>query len=395
MGREKYIPNETLKKVLKDCVEKIDGINDYDWTEIIEKYNLDIARDTLRKSMSAPTGGYRIYKLMEEEMKENLNNPTSEQIEELKTLKYQIADQRRELRKYERSYARFKHLCEIVDEGISKLNEKSPLISNYKPTVKTSKYTNEGVLICSDWHLGAKFKNILGEYSLDIAIKEIKKLLIETIDYCKFNKVKTLHVELLGDMINGAIRTSAKVEAEEDVISQIMDLIDILEDFIKVLSDNISNVKVYTAIGNHSRLVQNKDENQEGENFERLIPYALKRRFKDCENVEICDSANLDDCIVKFNVINEVVFGVHGDLDKPVDVVDNMIKMFKVFPTEVHMGHYHSDLEKTEYDVETVVNGSLQGTDNYAKRIRKSGKPLQKLRIYNEKGCLCEYKIKL
>ena len=144
---------------------------DLDWCEIAEILGLKCSSDHLRKLAY----GYKEYSdyLLQ---KENLNNPTSEQIKELKTLKYQIADQRRELRKYERSYARFKHLCEIVDEGISKLNEKSPLISNYKPTVKTSKYTNEGVLICSDWHLGAKFKNILGEYSLDTAIKSIKKL---------------------------------------------------------------------------------------------------------------------------------------------------------------------------------------------------------------------------
>ena len=72
-----------------------------------------------------------------------------------------------------------------------------------------------------------------------------------------------------------------------------------------------------------------------------------------------------------------------------------MIKMFKIIPDEIHMGHYHTDMEMTEYDISVIVNGSLQGTDTFAKKIRKSGTPLQKLIIYNEDGNLCEYKIKL
>ena len=72
-----------------------------------------------------------------------------------------------------------------------------------------------------------------------------------------------------------------------------------------------------------------------------------------------------------------------------------MIKMFRVFPDEVHMGHRHHHFEKEEYDIEVNQNGSLQSTDTYAFNIRKSGKAMQKLNIYNKDGRLCSYKIKL
>ena len=86
---------------------------------------------------------------------------------------------------------------------------------------------------------------------------------------------------------------------------------------------------------------------------------------------------------------------MHGDLDSPQNAVSKLSAMLKIFPDEVHMGHYHKHFEMDNYDMETVVNGSLKGCDNYAKEKRLSGSPMQKLMIYNEEGKLCTYKIKL
>ena len=368
---------------------------DNDFTELAplvfgKEYSSDVARRMFY-------GVRFVLEVLEEEgvnsiSDDELLKKTEEKIKELEKLKVQYQDQKREYRAYLRADSRFEHLLSVILEEMDRLKDTNPLV-RYNNIFDKS-FNNEAVLICSDWHTGAKFNNYFDTYNYEIEKARVNDLLNKTIQYCKDNKVRTLHLELLGDMLSGAIHISSKVEAEEDVVSQLMFLLDLLEDFINELANNIENIKVYSGIGNHSR-IYDFDKNQEGENFERLIPYSLARRFKNVDNVEIMTDCNIDDHIVIFNVMGTNIIGVHGDLDKPNKVVDDMIKMLKTIPEEVHLAHYHEDLERTEYDIELVVNGCLQGTDSYAKRIRKSGRPMQKLRIYNEDGCLLEYKIKL
>lgn len=388
-SREKYIHRMYSNKVqnnltnneVKDIINEVLGVS---WQE---SYMRGIYKNFDK--------GYN--EALEEKSEDSYLQELEEKTLEFQKEKKKMQDQRREFKKYVDSQARFEHLLETMRECIFELNNTNPVKYNkFKGVNELKLENNEGVLICSDWHIGAKFDNILGKYDYNIAKNRIEDLLATTISYCEVNNVKTLHIELLGDMLSGAIHISSKVEAEEDVMSQLMKLCKLLEDFIWELADKIPQVKVYTAIGNHSRLCPNIKDNQDGENFERLIPFFLKNRFEGkVSNIEICEDNNLDDCIVLFDVLDTKIFGVHGDLDKPNEVVNNMIKLFKVIPDEIHMGHYHTDMEKTEYDMSVIVNGSLQGTDTFAKKIRKSGSPLQKLIIYNNEGQICEYKMRL
>ena len=56
---ERYgLTEETYEQCLKDASEKVQNLNDMDWQEIIEKYDLPIHYDTLRKSQQpSPFGG--------------------------------------------------------------------------------------------------------------------------------------------------------------------------------------------------------------------------------------------------------------------------------------------------------------------------------------------------
>lgn len=371
------------------------GLNNKEINEIINKeLNISLAESSNRCTASAYNQGWNeaIEKYANENSDENYLKELEEKKLEIEKLKIQYQDQKREYRNYLRADARFEHLKDTILNEIERLNDVNPIIK-YNDNFN-KEYNNEAVLIASDWHTGAKFDNYFGKYNYEIQKQRVSELLNKTIKYCKDNEVKTLHLELLGDMLSGAIHISSKVESEEDVVSQLMYLLDLLEDFINELANNIENVKIYTGVGNHSR-IYDFDKNQEGENFERLIPYSLSKRFEQISNVEVMSDCNIDDHIVLFNVKGNNIIGIHGDLDKPNKVVDDMIKMLKTIPDEVHLGHYHTDIEKTEYDIELIVNGCLQGTDSYAKRIRKSGQPMQKLRIYDNDGCLLEYKIKL
>lgn len=376
----------------------VDKTTDLDYSELSNLiYDKPYSSDVARRMFY---GMRKIFELMD---KEGINSVSENEILkkieekslELEKEKIKFQDQRREYKKLIRSEARFERILEIVKKEIKNVNQIKPFkYCNIKPS-ETIKNKNEAVLMVSDWHIDAMFENAFGEYNLNIAKQRIEQLLNKTITYCKVNDVSTLHIELLGDNISGGIHWSSKVESEEDCITQIMTLCELLSNFIGEISKHINNVRVYSVIGNHSRVNMNKKDNMTGENLERLIPFYLKARLVDLKNVVIDENSNIDDTIIMYDVINTKIVGVHGDLDKPNQIVDNLTKMLKIFPDEFHLGHLHHHYEKEEYEIEVVINGSLQGTDNYAKDIRKSGRPMQKLMIYNNDGKVCTYKIKL
>lgn len=389
--------NEYIARIYKNKVE-LNLTNKMCMEVINAELNKDYAESSLRSVAYPFTEGYELgFERALSQREASESNSIIEELEQKKEEiikeKIKLQDQRREFHKTYRPEARFENILSVIREEIQRLNEYRPLTPTYN--IEKNDGKKHAVLLASDWHLYAFFKNRFGEYNSELAKKRIEDLLNKTIKYCQLHEVDTLHLEILGDNMSGGIHWGSKVESEEDSISQIMKLSEIMSDFTSKLADKIQNVKVYSVIGNHSRLNMSKTDNQKGENLERIVPWFMETRLKKYKNIEICTEANVDDGIILFDVLNTKIVGLHGDLDKITSVVDDMIKMLKVIPDEINMGHYHHHYEKEEYDIEVCINGSLQGTDTYASNIRKSGRPMQKLRIYNEEGLLCSYKIKL
>ena len=383
---------EEFTKAMNDCINKMEGLNDKDWSEIISDHNMEISRDCLRKSFTAPLGGYAIYRYMSETStsdNEKLKEIESKRLE-LEKEKIRFQDQRREYKKYLRQDARFEHLKSTMVDEIKLLSNNKPLLDN---NVKIDTSNREAVLILSDWHIGSTSNNYWNEFNLSIAKKRIAKLLDKTIQHCLTHKVSTIHIELLGDLVNGYLHIGNRIENEEDVISQVMTVSEILSEFINELSNYVDKVKVYSSTGNHGRCSANLKESLDVENFEKLIPWYLGARLNNLR-VELVDN-KIDDNLIIIRFLNEVIYCVHGHLDKPNVMINNWSKMLKEFPTEAHLGHFHSYKEFDEYDMTTTVNGTLSGVDDYAKKIRKTSKPMQTLIIYSEEGRECTYKIKL
>ena len=383
---------EEFAKAMNDCVDKMEGLNDKDWSEIVSDYDMDISRDCLRKSFTAPLGGYAIYRYMNE-----LNSSDDEKLKEiedkrleLEKEKIRFQDQRREYKKYLRQDARFEHLKDTIKAEIRKISSNKELT---EPYCKPMNSNREAVLILSDWHIGVTNDNHWNKFNLDIAKQRINKLLNKTIEYCELHNVNTIHIEILGDIINGYLHVGNRIENEEDVISQTMTAAEILCEFVTELSAHISTVKIYSATGNHGRCTSNLKDSIEVENFERLITWYMKSRLNN-NRIEFIDN-EIDDNIIVMRFLNETIYACHGHMDKPNSAISNLSRMLKEFPTEAHFGHYHSYKEFDEYDMTTTVNGTLSGVDEYAKRIRKTGSPMQVLMIYNEEGRECTYKIKL
>ena len=331
-------------------------------------------------------------KALSDREEDNLINELEEKRLELEKEKIRLQDQKREYRNYLRAEARFEHLISIMKESLAILNRVKPMLS--LNTKRIGRNDRQAVLINSDWHTGIKEKNHWNEISVEILKERISKLQDRVLEYCERNEVSVLHLEILGDMVNGLIHVTTRISNEEDIISQTMICSEILSEMINNLANYIPNLKIYSATGNHGRCIANAKDSLDTENFERLITWYLKERLKDVENVEFYENI-YDDNIIVYKFLNETIFAVHGHEDKVGKVISDLSSMLKIFPTEVHMGHYHSYYEKDDHDISVVVNGTASGVDKYAKHIRKTGRPSQTLMIYNEEGRECTYKIKL
>ena len=391
------LTKEQYEELMQDVESIIDGTCKCEtdkWKYLIDKYNLQWNRDSLRKSMSLLGGNFTYQYMKEKYSKQNSNLSEDEYFKELELKKNELEkekikfqDQKREYKMFLRQDARFEHLKETMVKAIESL-DKEQLINEYIDTCD-EKY-NCASLLLSDWHSGLEIYDKLNTFNFDILKQRVEILRDRVIMYCKKQNVYQLNIELLGDMINGYLHASSRCFNEEDVITQTIKVSELLSEMINDMAIYIPQINIYSTIGNHGRTSANLKESLQTENFERLITWHLQTKLK-CKNVNVYDC---NDDFIRYKLMNgKLVVGSHGNLDKFTKVADNYIRMYKEIPDYIHLGHTHVYQENDDSDINVVVNGMLSGTDQYAKSIRKSSKPCQVLIVYGEYDD-CTYKIK-
>ena len=312
-----------------------------------------------------------------------------EQIDELYKAKRLLADQRREYNKMLVSDARADNLAEKLIEAANIV----PL-QNYAKSFKFNGATSEkeAVLCLSDWHFGQVSDNIWNQYDVRICLQRVSKLFEKVAATVKEHKIKTLHIALLGDFVNGAIHTGCRVASEESTCEQLMHVSEILANFIHAMSEYVDDIHVYSTYGNHARTIQNKNDSIHADNMERVIPWWLKQRLKNNHAVEVVDSEYYE--FIYFDVCGHNVVCAHGDLDKFSDSL--FTKKYGKTIDYTFSGDKHHLESFEQFGIESALVGSLCGTDEFANNKRLYSNPMQTLCIFTpEDGKLCTYNIKL
>lgn len=297
-----------------------------------------------------------------------------------------LRDKKREIHNDLRKMARFENLENVLIDKLSDIPSPS-IIKNitYEPYKDV-----EAVLQISDIHYGIEINNSVNVFNKKIAQIRLETLAYRVVDYCKTHKVNILNIELLGDLISGYINVSNRVEQEEDLISQIIEVSNLLSSTINYLCSKIPTVNLYCVFGNHSRVNPNKKEHLNRENYERLIFKYIEMQTQGVSN--FVTSENEDYLWYELGNGTKIVC-THGDKDTLTNIVTNYIALLGFVPNEIHLGHYHNFKIIEENDITVVVNGSVVGTDDYAVSIRKNTKPCQVLRVYDRD--ISTYTIKL
>lgn len=377
---------------LRILMDKVDGKLDVDWGDVRDMIGADIHPDSLRKAFATTEyGGYNVAKYLmnktAKEMTDDMLNILQDKKDEEYKERVRLQDARREYNKELRAEARYENLVEILQDKLSDMDV-SDFVTKDTYNARSDNPTKHAVLMLSDWHYGAICDSQWNYYDTSVAKSRVQEIIDKAKHYIVALGITDLVVEINGDMIEGIINIGAKVASEESAVEQIINVSKLLSQGINSLVPYVRSIKVVTTLGNHGRLTPNKKEQfDERENFEMLIVEFLRLTLD--KSVPIIPSNGLD--FVKYTIGDKVICLSHGHHDKINSAIENMARVYKIVPDEIHLGHYHHMSDVNQSDIHIVVNGSLKGIDDFGlKATRSTTKPSQNLIVYGEDRMLIE-----
>lgn len=366
-------------------------LGERDWAELTERLGVEKRSDTYRTWVAHrqqrdgtlpkdPTklSGRTLNELSGGDITENLN----EQITTLYKEKQKVRDTYNAYRRNLRDESRIEDFKDLIKEAVATLKpfDTTPCIY---PTTNAEK---EAILMLSDLHIGVDCDNFYNTYNVAIAKERLDILAESTIHYCRANDVATLNVVNLGDMVHGLIHTSARLEQEMDTVEQVIQASELLANFLNKLANNVPHIVYRSCTDNHSRVVANKNEHIEKDNFYRIIDWYLQSRVGGSITMV---NDNIDESIGKFELKNgKKVMFAHGHNDGINLVFQHFVGATHEFIDYMLLGHYHSEKAKSFQGSKVFVNGSIVGTEQYALSKRLFSKPAQTLLIFDKENIL-------
>lgn len=306
-----------------------------------------------------------------------------EKTEEIKQNLYkQQVKTRDTMNSYRRSLrddARVEYMNDLIKESILNLKNLDEI---EKKPFYVDDTTKEAVMLFSDLHIGMEIDNFYNHYDSEIARLRVDKYVNETIRLCRDNGVQRLNVLNLGDLIAGNIHVSARIENNEDVITQIMLASEIMAEALNKLQEAAPEIIYRSCSDNHSRVTPDFRQNIEKENYFRLIDFYLEARLKGT-NVQIVHD-NLDVDLGIFELLNgKKMMFAHGHRENINTIIQGMLGATRQYVDYVCVGHYHESKMKSFQGAKVFVNSSICGSDSYAQSKRLYGVAEQTLLIFS------------
>lgn len=323
-------------------------------------------------------------------------------IEELRVAKHEVRkekqklfDERTALNKILREQSRMESMYDIVKRAIDE-HVSAKFEYEYHPVADSD---NDLIIHLTDLHCGVNIVSEFNVFNDEVLKQRLYRYLDEIHDIRDTYKSQNAYVIIGGDLIHGLIHLNARIESKENVVQQIMQVTDLISDFIYELSKLFARVEVHTTAGNHSRVTANKEETTRGENFDLLVPFACKKELKHIANVQFMD--NILECdIATFTVRGHTVYATHGDKDTAQNVVYHMTQFARKaklpLPDICYLGHRHNNGLTTVDDVKVIESGCIDGMDSFAIEKRLVGSPEQTVTVISKNKrikALCDVQI--
>lgn len=368
------------KGLIQDCLNKLNKLNDMSWEDIINKYNLDLNPHELRKR------SYGMKMAVESLNNESMDNET---LLEIKKEKQKLSDLRTCVNKDIRQLAKVENIIDLIKEECNNINDFKFVDINDVPFYKHGSKAN---LLISDMHYdGSK-----------IPIDNFNKLINKTIEMCKKQEVNQLNLMFAGDLINNELKTTIRLENQENVSRQIVGVAKLISEGIYKLSKYIPIVTYCICSGNHSRSIVNYKEALTTDSYTPIIKELIYLRCGEISNVinifNLRIGEEVDDRFAMFTIGDKNHLIYHGDGLKNIEksAIPTLEGYLGVKIDYLYIGHFHNAKEMEFYDSRIIVNSALYNRSDYGKKLLFRNSESQKLMILDDEGDIeCTYNINL
>ena len=375
------LTTETYEQICKDIDAKLDGENDYDWSELKDKYNVQCNPDTIRKGSSTIFGG----KFRSEYLKNKFNsvsedNDLDKKIQELRKERIKLQTANIERSRLDRSESRQEMYYEYVGNVVKTLP-----VPNFKPILGGTCDINYLVGL-ADVHYGAKYKSINNEYSPEIAKERFEYLTGELIKFVQDKNIGTLTIVSLGDLIQGVLRLSDLKINDSSIVKATVEVCRLVANMLNELSIYTNIMYYHTPSANHSqiRVLNAKASELADEDLEYLMGNYIRDLCANNERIAVKLAKEGEGFIEVYMPGNEII-AMHGHQIKNVEnAVKDISILHKKFYDCVLLGHYHNGKEIPSHegilgDAEVLISPSFVGSDPYSDTLCKGSKSCVKV----------------
>ena len=396
------LTTETYEALLKDCSDKAQKISDVDWNDIVEKYNLSVHYDTLRKSSQFITGGSFVSEYFKwKESQRDSDDKEDDYSKELEVQRRQLEKERQKLYATKTEYSRqvrqqsrFELFYENVTRELNEYDVPEFIGLNYSEQMKSY------VLAIADIHAGANFITETNEYSFEEVTRRFNKLFNDVVCFVKEKNINSLKIICLGDDIQGILRLSDLQLNESSVVKATVFVAKTIAHFLNELSAYCYIDYHHCPTSNHSqsRPLGTKASEIASEDVEYVICNYIKDVL--VNNNRISVHTNFGYEYIEIPIFDFKAIAMHGHT---INNIDNALKDLtyhkKTFYTTVFLAHYHAAKmgtvgEMSDTDCEVIVCPSFVGSCPYSDKLMKGAKPSCCIYGYDEKyGHTETYKI--
>lgn len=382
--------NEFLRGQL-DLLKRKQTDENLEWQDVADfrsEYIGDLEhRDTVRK------GSKLLYEYIDagwvNEPSDNNIDADNEELIKMRKEKIKLSDARVEYNRLIRQEARKESYVDMVKRIICENVEPMNIPVHY--TLFNS--STDLLVHLTDIHTGIEIHNWKNDFNADILRQRIEKFTSDILDIRGQHGSENCYL-VIGEILSGIIHNNLRLQNNMDLMEQFKYVSELISAMLSRMANHFSHIYVYTTPGNHSRISPKKEDALDGENMDVLLPFYLKARVQNIENITICDN-RIEPEIAMFNIRGNNIFAAHGHKDSPSNVVQNFTMMFNVKPDIVLLGHRHTNGLTTVYDTKVIESGCCSGSDDYAVSIRKVNKPEQTVSVIGNNGLVCLYDIQL
>lgn len=355
---------------------KLTGIIDDDWQDIVEVLGLNIHRDTLRKGsiFFLEMKQYFENKFKETQSGEVLDKLTTKQLE-LKMERAKLSSEKNELNRWIRENARSDLFYE---KYLNKLD--TIQLPKVEPLSYAKSKKEDWTLNLADIHYGKDVEiyglehEIIAKYNVDVFERRMKQVLDYAIKKINKENIKHLNVFNLADSVDGILRMSQLQSIQLGVVDSVIGFSQFMGTWLNELSKHVI-IDYYSSHGNHDelRLINATRGDFPNENVDKLITFHLKTLLKDNSNITIHDSKYLQ----YVDIVGTKVLAVHGQDEKN---LQNSISQYRdVYGKNIDLlltGHLHNTHTKAVgmnglQNIEFYQHPSLCGIDEYSVRLKK------------------------